>query len=117
MRMTKMIQWDTNKGPMGRHIQVREIAHFDARGKRSLYRRGDEFLGKACFNMDIWIDRTGRLLARCWSHGTDVDSRSFEVVGLASDLIPQTHGRSNNDDSWIPESLRREYEEWIREEF
>lgn len=117
MRMSKIIQWDTNKGPTGRHIQVREISHFDARGKRSIYRRGDEFPGKACFNIDIWIDSTGRLLARCWSHGTDVDWRSFEVVGFPSSLIPEFQGRSSTDDSWIPESLRREYEEWVREEF
>jgi len=110
--MTKMIQWNTNKGTMGRHIQVREIAHFDARGKRSIYRRGDKFLGKACFNMDIWIDSTGRLLARCWSRSEDVDLRSFEVVGFPSSLIPEFHGRSTTDDAWIPESLRHEYEEW-----
>lgn len=114
--MDRIVDWNTEQGMKDKHIRVSEIAHFDARGKRSIYRRGDKFPGKACFNMDIWMDKTGRLLARCWSHGTDVDWRSFEVVDLASDLIPQTHS-NNNDDSWIPEALRREYEEWVREEF
>ncbi|PIP12074.1 MAG: hypothetical protein COX49_07610 [bacterium (Candidatus Stahlbacteria) CG23_combo_of_CG06-09_8_20_14_all_40_9] len=112
-----MIQWDSNKGPAGRHMQVREISHFDARGKHFLYGRGDKFGQKACFYLDIWIDKTGRLLARFWSHGIDYDWISFEVVGFPSSLIPEFSGRSSGDDSWIPESLRREYEEWVREEF
>jgi len=115
--MKKMIQWNAHKGSMRKNVKVSEIAHFDARGRRFIYTRGDKFPSKACFNMDIWIDSTGKLLARCWSHGTDIHWRSFEVVGLVADQIPQSSGRSNNDDSWIPESLRREYEEWVREEF
>ena len=38
------------------------IGHFDARGMRRVYGRGDHF--KRVFNMDIWKDRNDRLLAR-----------------------------------------------------
>ncbi|MFA4829751.1 MAG: hypothetical protein WC855_12065 [Thermodesulfovibrionales bacterium] len=114
--MTKMIQWDY-KGTKSRQLKVNAIEHFDARGKRYLYGRADQFPRRACFYLDIWIDKTGRLLARCWSHGIDYDWRSFEVLGFPSSLIPEFSGKSSGDDSWIPESLRREYEEWVREEF
>jgi hypothetical protein len=57
--------WERS-GPRGQGIKVNEIAHFDARGMRPVYGRADH-LGGGAFHMDVWLGRSGRLLARFWS--------------------------------------------------
>jgi hypothetical protein len=59
---------------------VHPIEHFDARGMRRVYRRGDH-LGRV-FNMDIWEDRHDRILARFWSRNPEVDEESWEIIGV-----------------------------------
>ena len=61
---------------------VSEIEHFDARGMRRVYGRGDHFGRNWSFNMDIWKTRDERLLMRCWSRCEDIDWRSFEIKGV-----------------------------------
>ncbi len=111
-----MIPWDSEIAPTT-PIRIDHIAWFSARGMRRVYGRGDIFLGKCSFNMDIWLDRTGRLLARFWSRSNDVDGRSLEIFGLSSAAIPDRKRDEAFKDSWIPQGLRDEYEDWITEEW
>ena len=106
-----MIAWDTEIAPTT-SILIDHITWFNARGMRYVYGRGDHFGGKCSFNMEIWLATSGRLLARFWSRNNDVDRRSLEIVGLSSAEIPEAFG-----DSWIPQGLRAEYEDWITEEW
>ena len=56
---------------------------------KRVFGRGDHFSGRAAFNMDVWLDRRGRLLARFWSRSEEVDNRSLELLGANIDQIPQ----------------------------
>jgi hypothetical protein len=67
--------------------------------------------------MDIWIDRGGRLLARFWSRSSDIDGRSLEIVGIPPTAIPDRRRDDAFLDSWIPQGLRQEYEDWISAEW
>lgn len=111
-----MIAWDTEIAPTT-PIRIEHTAWFNACGMRRVYGRGDNFGGKCSFNMDIWLDRAGRLLARFWSRSNVVDGRSLEIVGLASAEIPDRKHDEAFEDSWIPQGLREEYEDWITEEW
>jgi len=46
--------WDSK--PPETDATVEEIDHFDARGMRRVYGRGDHFGRHRSFNMDIWLD-------------------------------------------------------------
>jgi hypothetical protein len=107
-----MVDWNTEIVPDTR-IYIELIDWFSARGMRRVYGRGDVFLGKGTFNMDIWLNRHGRLLARFWSRCNDVDGRSLEIVGLSPTAIPDRKPNAAFEDSWIPQRLREEYEDWI----
>lgn len=111
-----MIAWDSEIPP-ATPISIKHVAWFDARGKRRVYGRGDHFGNKMTFNMDIWRDRGGRLLARFWSRNAEVDGRSIEVIGIPADAIPDHPQETAFSDIWIPEALRQEYEDWIKEEW
>lgn len=83
-----MVNWESNP-PRNSPIQIEYIDHFDARGNRRVYGRSDTFPSKGSFNLDIWCDRRGRLLARFWSRSMDVDGRSLEITGLSPQKIPE----------------------------
>ena len=111
-----MVVWDSEV-PTATAISIQHVAWFDARGMRRVYGRGDHFANKLKFNMDIWRDRGGRLLGRFWSRNTDVDGRSIEVIGIPPNAIPNRSPETAFSDTWIPEALRQEYEDWIQEEW
>jgi hypothetical protein len=107
--------WEATPGRRGRGIKVKPIDHFNARGMRRVYGRGDVFLlnGKQTYkrNMDVWLTREGRLLARFWALGYEVDEESFEVIGLAQPPVREREARLSED--WVPQSLRNEYKAWL----
>lgn len=110
-----LTHWDSN--PPDKDAEVERIDHFDARGMRLVYGRGDHFSRHRTFNMDIWITRTGRLLMRCWSRCRDIDGCSFEIKGLDTSAIPQLGTKTGLHDSWVPGVVRNTYDEWIQAEF
>jgi hypothetical protein len=107
--------WEGN-GPKGRGISLDYIEHFDARGMRLVYGRGDHFGRRCSFYMDVWLTRSGRLLARFWAHRKRVDWWSLEVIGLSHAPPTKKKKRDLNED-WVPQRLRDEYDRWIISEF
>lgn len=114
LQKQRVAYWDS-EGPIGSSIRIEGIDHFDARGKRRMYGRGDQF-GRLVLNMDVWLSRDGRLFVRFWSRNEDVDWYSYEIVGLVDieshyDTSPPEFG-----EHWIPECLREEYDNWVASE-
>jgi len=107
--------WDTES--LNMDARVEEIEHFDARGMYCVYGRGDHFGRHHYFHMDIWKTRDGRLLMRCWSRCKDIDWRSFEIRGMDMVEIPARDKKTGFEESWVPEALRKAYDQWIQEEF
>ena len=107
--------WDSEAPAMD--AIVKEIEHFDARGMRRVYGRGDHFGHCRSFNMDIWKARDGRLLMRCWSRCKDIDWRSFEIKGVIPVKIPEGNKKTGLRESWVPKTARKAYNQWIQEEF
>lgn len=103
--------WDT-EAPIGPSIRVEEIDHFDARGKRRVYGRGDQF-ARLALNMDIWRSRNGRLVVRFWSRSKEFDWLSYEIVGLLDFESHDDTPTSGFSEDWIPECLRVEYDNWV----
>ena len=97
--------------------RVEEIDYFDARGMRRVYGRGDHYGRHWCFNMNIWKTHDRRLLARFWSRCDDIDGRSFEIKGIDTAAIPRRNKQEHFQDSWVPKAIRKEYDQWIRDEF
>jgi hypothetical protein len=84
------------------------VEHFDARGMRKVYGRGDHF--HRVFNMGIWRTRAGRLLVRFGSRNGDVDGECWEIIGVPD---AQEIAGPPFDDRWIPNCLREAYITWI----
>lgn len=97
-------------------IEVNHVDHFDARGMRRVYGRGDHHCGGRTFNMDVWLTRSGRLLARFWSRSSEVDGVSLEIIGFSPTLPPRRKGAAL-DARWVPQCLRDEYDDWINGEW
>ena len=112
---TEFPEWDTPVSPQ--NAIVTEIAHFNARGMRRVYGRGEVFPGGPSFNMDIWLTRDGRLLMRCWSRCNEIDDRSFEINGIPQASIPVRQAGDTFAESWIPLAVRQAYGCWIFEKF
>lgn len=108
-RGINVVSWES-KGLSSRRIRLNMIDNFDARGKRCVYGRGDLFPGSGAFHMEIWQDKTGRLLVRFWSRKMEADSESFELTGIIPEIIKKS---SPVDEQWIPQILRKEYDKWI----
>ena len=106
--------WEQS-GPRGRGISAKFIDPFSARGMRRVYGRGDHFGRGRTFNMDVWLTRDGRLLARFWARRDEVDWLSLEVTGFIH-APPQNKKREVNED-WVPKCIRDEYDNWIISEF
>ncbi len=53
---------------------------------RRVHGRGDIFLRKQPrkLNLDVWLTRGRRLLARFWGRGYEVDEESYEVFGFSA---------------------------------
>lgn len=107
--------WEAISGRRDPGIEVKSIDHFNARGMRRVYGRGDTFSlgGKRIYkrNMDIWLTREGRLLARFWARDNEVDDESFEIIGLSHPpLLEQNSGLS---EEWVAQGLRKEYDDWL----
>lgn len=108
--------WDTS-GASGRGIHVRYIEHFDARGMRRVYGRGDWFGPGRKFNMDVWLSTDGRLLARFWTRRDEVDWLSLEVIWSTHPQLPSGGNQLPMSEDWVPQPLREEYNSWIISEF
>jgi hypothetical protein len=52
MKRTKWVVWE-KPSRRGSGIKVNYIDHFDARGMRLIYGRGDHYGGGCTFNMDV----------------------------------------------------------------
>jgi hypothetical protein len=104
------MHWE-EPGPRATSISLHFIEHFDARGMRRLYGRGDQ-LGRQLFQMDVWINRESRLFARLWSRSSDVDTLSLEIRGHPAALEDADGARAFSE-AWVPEGLRAEYYDWI----
>jgi hypothetical protein len=98
-------------------VALEEIGHFDARGMRRVYGRGDHFGRHRSFHMDIWLARDGSLLMRCWSRCGDIDWRSFEIRGVNATIITDREMSAPFQDSWVPDAVRQAYNRWISEEY
>jgi hypothetical protein len=112
--MKRLIYWESD--PPDTDAEVEWIDHFDARGMRNVYGRGDHFDRRLTFHMDIWMTRNRRLLMRCWSRCGDTDWRSFEIKGVDTSRIPKPHKKEGLQGSWVPEAARKAYSEWIEDE-
>ena len=104
-RENRIAFWD-HDGPDAESIQVVPIAHFDARGQRRVYGRGDHF-GSVTLNMDVWQSTNGHLFVRFWPYNSEVDWISYEIIGLTN---------HHCEECWVPEKIRDEYENWILSE-
>ena len=113
--MDNFVSWDS-AAPKTTAV-VEACGHFNARGMRRVYGRGDIFGRNHNFQMDIWMDRRGRLFMRCWSRYVDIDWRSFKIKGINSDGIPKPDKKLGFVDCWLPKAVRDVYEEWITAEF
>jgi hypothetical protein len=113
--MKEIVIWDSK--PPGTKATVREIPHFIPRGMPRVYGRGDHYGPNHSFRMDIWLDRKGPLLMRCWSRCSDIDGRSFEITSARWGAIPVRKAEEAFTDFWIPKAVRKAYEAWIIEEF
>ena len=114
----KTTSWELCEKPIrcAPGTKVNYIEHFDARGMRLVFGRGDHFGVGRTFNMDVWLTRSGRLLARFWSRSSEVDGISVEVVGF-SPTIPARKKGAPLDARWVPQLLRDEYDSWIEHEW
>ena len=109
----RIAHWNDNaaKAPLSR---LEFIDHFNARGMRSVYGRGDHF--RKIFNLDVWRGHDGRFLVRFSSPDRDVDSISYELMGLPVYKESDTANFKLNE-RMIPKCLRDEYDDWILSEF
>ena len=103
--------WDSD--PPKHSARVEEIGHFDARGARRVYGRGDKYLNHRTYNMEIWLNKSGELLMRCWSRSKFVTELSLEIGELDISKITDIMESQPFKDSWIPQEVRDSYEEWI----
>ena len=107
-----VLSWDSEFPQSAATLE--EIDHFNARGMRRVYGRGDTFPERRTFNMDIWKDKHDRLVMRFWSRNIDVDWESYEIMGLDACSIPTLVSKSELVDSWVPKAVRNAYEDWIQ---
>lgn len=103
--------------PPATNVFIQEIDHFDARGMRRVYGRGDLFSRHKTFHMDIWMDCNQILWMRCWSRCGDIDWRSFIIKGIDHTIIPLPDKNKGLQDFWVPEAVREAYCDWLQEEF
>lgn len=118
-----VVLWDS-EGPTDSAISLEFIEHFDARGMRRVYGRGDFPPGRAKLEMDIWVDKQKRLYVRFSSRGQEVDWVSLEILGLNRGDFPDHTPMSNFngiryidfDETWVPHCLKEEYNNWVLSE-
>jgi hypothetical protein len=105
--------WDICEEPFpAPYSKVDFIGHFDARGMHRVYGRGDHWQGGRSMNIDVWLTKSGRLVARFWSRSSDVDGMSLQVIGFSPDLLPPNK-LEGLDERWVPQCLRDEYDQWV----
>ena len=114
-KTTLIAHWEDTPGPRGRGIKVTLTRAFNARGMHRVYGRGDIFPldGRKTYkrNMDVWLTHEGRLLARFWALGSDVDNESYEITGFSKRPVTEKKGKLSED--WVPQTLRDEYDAWL----
>ena len=119
-RQPSFFEWGEWNTPARRSskVELKYIDRYDARGMRHIYGRGEDYGGGRTFNMDIWLTKGGRMLARFWSRSCMVDLVSIEVTGFTPKLsLPKRGNRGTEpDERWVPWCLRNEYSGWIEEQ-
>jgi hypothetical protein len=127
MRPTKTIQTYWEQPPLrALKAAVLDIGAFDARGMKPVFGRADHYLSgdplgfgdhgsELSFHLDMWLTRSGRLLARFWSRSGDTDPMSVEVTGFSPKLQLPSKG-SQLDERWVPQCLRKAYADWIEDQ-
>jgi hypothetical protein len=106
----ELVGWKGDGG-RGRGIKLKYISDFDARGMSRVFGRSVRFGYGREYNMDVWLMRTGRLLARFWSRSSEVDWESYEIVGLSHPPVRDKEIGLSED--WVPKRLRTQYDSWI----
>ena len=107
-----IVAWDT-EAASDRCIRINMVDDFDARGMLFIYGRTDSFSKKHSFNMTIWKDRKGRILARFWSRSKYNERESYEIIGIKAKLLSRFQEKGRYTDKWIPKCLRDAYDDWI----
>lgn len=108
-------EWE-HKRRLSRGISVNYIDAFNARGMRRVYGRCDYFGRGRTFNMDVWLTKDGRLLARFWARRDEVDCYSLEVIGHTLPIVQNNRNYEANEE-WVPQCLRVDYDNWVMSEF
>lgn len=90
------------------------IDHFDARGMSLVYSRIEPQKRGPGLMINLWLTKSGQLLARFSSRSIDVDSVSLEVKGFASSL--KILRAEKVDERWVPQKLRDEFNDWVLSE-
>lgn len=115
MNPDDVVSWESDP-PQSVRLRIEEIDPFDARGMKRVYGRGDHFPGTPALNIDIWQSRSGRLFARFWSRGEDVDEYSYELHGIPPEAISNRDSDSAFSDAWLPKKFRKKYKDWVLSE-
>jgi hypothetical protein len=97
-------------------VTLEEIDHFDGRGMRCVYGRGDHFGRHESYHMDIFVTRRGRLFMRWWSRSEDAEWLSFEIKGVDVDRMERQLALGFKD-RWIPQDVRDAYAAWVHDQF
>lgn len=109
MELNTTCSWDSTP-PDLKGVDAEEITDFDARGLRKVYGRGDTFYKHSPLNMELWLNKSGNLLMRCWSRSKYAPKRSFIILNFDISTIPD---EGKFEDFWIPEGIRTAYEDWV----
>jgi hypothetical protein len=115
-----IIHWET-KVPRAKGIRIESVNRFNSRGASHVYGRGDIFGRGRSVNMEVWLTRGGRLLARFWSSSKGVPRFSYEVIGLLYDKMDLPRDVSfdrpvtEKHEHWVPHCLRVEYDTFTRD--
>ena len=106
-----IISWDLPAPEWSATVEL--IDHFNARGMKRVYGRGDCFPNQCIYNMDIWKDKNNRLCMRFWSRGSDIDWESYEITGLKLDMERWSSKQFTLTEDLLPTEIRHEYENWV----
>jgi hypothetical protein len=111
-------------------IYLVQIPPFFCRGMRRIYGRSDKFalyiheLLRSHFNgreidcyinckLDVWQRKDGRIFIRFYATRKWLDRFFFELLGHPSP--PNPKDSTGVPQKWVPEVVRDEYHEWIRD--
>jgi len=104
---TEVIHWE-KRAVQNVQAAIELVEAFSARGMKRVYGRDDLFGGRQPeFHLDMWRAKDGRLLARFWSRGREIDTECYAVHWSNPTELPY------QDERWAPEALRKAYDNWV----